>query len=76
MNNELKPCPSCGKKVYVYMIPNVILNLDCGALFDWGAYSLDNGYAVICSCGKETEYYSIRNEAIKAWNTRYQEEQS
>ena len=66
MNNELKPCPFCGSEA-------VLECRDEDYNDDWIVYCLNlDGECEFCPC---TKYHETAEDAIEAWNTRYQEEQ-
>ena len=63
-NNDLKPCPFCGKTISVRI--KVYPNKDISEI---------EQYAIVCDhmrggCGSESGHYDDPNNAIKYWNRR------
>lgn len=83
MSEELKPCWCCGKKKSLMVLTGDDLGWYTNVVADSGKY------CVICSaatggpgladergCGAATGFYHTREEAINAWNRRYDTEGS
>ena len=76
MQNELKPCPFCGKKVaHCGTVADIELMDDDSPDYDWAK----DHYAVVCNynaggCGTATRGYATVEKAIEAWNRRYGDE--
>ena len=72
MNEQLKPCPFCGRT------PQITTE-KCFASLEWNKDYPNNGrdlyiektmYSVECTCCKLTQSFNAEEEAIAAWNRR------
>lgn len=76
MQNELRECPFCGKKVaHCGTIADIDLVDDDSPDYDWS----NNHHAVVCNyrdggCGAATGAYDTKEQAIVAWNRRANEQ--
>jgi len=63
--DELKPCPFCGSSPWLHSYKGIFV----GEI----PYRGDIGYRVECEgeCHAMTCYWHSKDEAIKAWNKRY-----
>ena len=72
MQNKLRKCPFCGKRVAVCeTVADIGLMDDDYPDYDWAK----NLYAVVCNytaggCGAATRGYATVKAATKAWNRR------
>ena len=63
-NEELKPCPFCGKPVDMY-------KYDYNEYNEQGIQGHEVGFVIICfDCHIDMGEYNTEEEAIKAWNRR------
>lgn len=68
--NELKPCPFCGKSDSLIVLDYTKICFDYTPNRYWVTC---NRCGVTRSGGDDGDYFT-KEEAIKAWNTRYKEE--
>lgn len=73
MENELKPCPFCGRKVATCDTVAAVSLTDVGETdYEWES----RHYVVVCDykkggCGASTgKWYTAPEKAIEAWNRR------
>jgi len=73
--NKISPCPFCGGICKVLIDPKAFMFQNYSDRYPKKVAEQNNGFQVRClKCGCQTCWWHYEKEAIKAWNTRKENE--